>query len=110
MGAMHDDQISVTRVQVLALVADQLPALAGLDIVPVVGGTVNAIFRIGGEVAARFSLRHDDPDRALLRLRREMVASAEFVLACPVVAPEPLDVGRPGRGYPLPWVTPGLLT
>jgi len=107
---MHDDQISVTRVQVVALVADQLPALAGLEIVPVEGaGTVNAIFRIGGEVAARFSLRHDEPDRVLLRLRREMVASAEFVLACPVAAPEPLDVGRPGRGYPLPWVTQSWL-
>lgn len=101
---MHDDQIGVTAKQVAELVADELPALAGLAVVPVEGpGTVHAIFRIGDEVTARFALRYDDPDREVVRLRREMVASAEFVRACPVATPEPLHVGRPGHGYPLPW-------
>lgn len=101
---MHDDQITVSAEQVAALVADEFPALAGLDVVPVDGGgTVNAIFRIGEDVAARFPLRRDDPARMLARLDREMVASAEFVLACPIPAPEPLHLGHPGHGYPLPW-------
>jgi aminoglycoside phosphotransferase (APT) family kinase protein len=110
---VHDDQISVTATQVAGLVADELSALAGLEVVPVEGaGTVHAIFRVGDEVGTRFPLRYDDPDRVQVRLRSEMVASAEFVLACPVPAPKPLHVGRPGHGYPLPWTAqswlPGL--
>jgi len=103
---VHEDQIAVSEDQVAALVADQLPDLVGLGVVRVHGsGTVNAIFRIGDVVTARFPLRIDDPDRCRERLRREMTASAEFVLASPVPAPAPLHLGRPGHGYPLPWTT-----
>ena len=110
MGCVHDDQISISQEQVAALLADQLPALAGLDIVPINGaGTVNANFRVGNSVTARFPLRNDDPDKALNRLRLEAAASAEFVLASPVPAPQPLDIGRPGHGYPMPWATQSWL-
>lgn len=107
---MHDDQIPISQEQIAALVADQLPAFDGLEIAPVEGdGTVNAIYRIGTAVTARFPLRYDGADRVLRRLRREMAASVEFVLACPVPAPEPLHVGSPGHGYPLPWTTQSWL-
>lgn len=107
---MHDDQIAIGYEQVAALVADQLPELAGLEIVPVDGGgTVHAIYRIGKNVTARFPLRNDDPDRVRTRLRREMTAAAEFALACPLPAPQPLTLGRPGHGYPLPWTTQSWL-
>ncbi|MCC5953160.1 MAG: phosphotransferase [Acidimicrobiia bacterium] len=107
---MHDDQIAVTAEQVTALVANQCPALAGLEVVPAEGaGTVNAVYRIGEEVTARFPLRRDEPAQVVERLRREMAASAEFALACPVAAPEPLELGRPGHGYPLPWMTQSWL-
>jgi aminoglycoside phosphotransferase (APT) family kinase protein len=110
MGSMHDDQISITHEQVAALVADQLPALAGHEIIPVTGaGTVNAVFRIGDGVAARFPLRPDDPERLRSRLQGEMDAAAEFGLACPAPAPEPLFLGSPGRGYPLPWTVQSWL-
>lgn len=103
---MHDDEISVSVEQVAALLADQLPTLAGEEIVPIEGaGTVNAIFRIGNSVAARFPLRHGDPEAAAERLRLEALAGAEFLLASPVPAPEPLAIGRPGHGYPMPWAT-----
>ncbi|MGY6501920.1 MAG: aminoglycoside phosphotransferase family protein [Acidimicrobiales bacterium] len=103
---MHDDQIPLDQEQVEALIADQRPELAGLDVVPVDGGgTVNAIYRVGDSVTARFPLRPDDPVRVLDRLRQEMAASAEFVAACPVAAPEPLHVGTPGGGFPMPWST-----
>jgi aminoglycoside phosphotransferase (APT) family kinase protein len=103
---VHGDQISVSSEQVAALLADQQPALAGLEVVRIdAAGTVNAIFRIGDSVAARFPLRHDDPAVAARRLRREAAASAEFVSASPVPAPEPLGIGLPGHGYPLPWTT-----
>lgn len=67
------------------------------------GGTVNAIFRIGDAVAARFPRRPEQAAELSGRLAREAEAMAEFRLACPVLAPEPLFIGRPGHGYPLPW-------
>lgn len=107
---MHENEVPISHEQIAALVADELPALAGLEIVTVDGGgTVNAVYRLGSAVTARFPLRYEDPDRMLVRLRREMSASAEFVLACPVPAPEPLHIGSPGHGYPLPWTTQSWL-
>ncbi len=101
---MHDDQIDISERQVRALVAEQLPALSELDVNAVDGaGTVNAIYRIGNDVAARFPLRPAEPNRMQRRLRREMKASVEFRRACPAAAPEPIYVGDPGHGYPLPW-------
>lgn len=107
---MHENEVPISHEQVVALIADELPALAGCAIVPVEGGgTVNTIYRIGSAVTARFPLRHDDPDRMLARLRKEMSASAEFVLASPVPAPEPLHIGSPGHSYPMPWTTQSWL-
>ncbi len=103
---MHDDQIPIHPAQVAALITDQVPTLAGRDIVPVDGGgTVNAIFRVGDSITARFPIRHDDPDRLLSRLRGEMEASAAFARVCPAPAPKPRHLGRPGHSYPLPWTT-----
>lgn len=101
---MHEGQVEICAEQVAALVADQLPALAGKAVVRVDGaGTVNAIFRIGDDVAARFPLVRDDADRMRAELERELAAAGEFRRACGVPAPEPLHLGHPGRGYPLPW-------
>ena len=108
---MHDDQIAIGHDQVAALVADQLPDLAELEIASIDGGgTVNAIFRIGDVVTARFPLRDDDPGQTRARLRAEMASSAEFLLACPVPVPEPQHLGSPDHGYPLPWATQSWLS
>jgi aminoglycoside phosphotransferase (APT) family kinase protein len=107
---VHDDQVQVSHQQVVALVADELPDLAGLDVVDVSGaGTVNAIYRIGDDVAARLPLRRADPAEVLIRLRRETAAAAEFRRASSVPAPEPLHIGRPGHGYPMPWTAQSWL-
>ncbi len=101
---MHDDQVEITTPQVAALVAEQLPSLAGLGIVRVESaGTVNAIYRIGDRVAARFPLRSAEPARLRERLRLEAGAATEFRAACPFPAPEPIHVGEPGHDFPLPW-------
>lgn len=101
---MHRGQVEISAEQVAALIADQLPALAGKAVVPVEGaGTVNAIFRIGDDVAARFPLQGDDADRMRADLEHEIAAAAEFRRACGLPAPEPLHLGHPGHGYPLPW-------
>lgn len=101
---MHHDLIAVSSEQVAALVAEQAPALAGQAVVAVEGaGTVNAIFRVGDSVTARFPLRAADPQQLSRRLHAEAAASAEFVSASVVPGPVPLGIGAPGHGYPLPW-------
>ncbi len=103
---MHYDLISINSEQVAALLADQMPTLAGLDIRPLeTAGTVNAIFRVGDSVTAPFPLRPDDPARASTRLRLDAAASAEFAFVSTVAAPDPLGIGQPGHGYPMPWST-----
>lgn len=103
---VHEQQVEIGRAQVVALIADQIPSLAGLEVVAVSSvGTDNSIYRIGDEVTARFPLRRTDPDVERGRLRIERSAAAEFRAASPVAAPEPLHLGEPGHGYPMPWST-----
>jgi aminoglycoside phosphotransferase (APT) family kinase protein len=101
---MHDDQIDITLHQVAALIADDLPQFAGEPISRLSGsGTVNAIFRVGTELTARFPLRRDDPDTVAATLQHEAVATDELGLVSPVPVPRPVHVGSPGHGFPLPW-------
>jgi len=61
---MHVDELRVTVAMVRELVAAQFPEWADWPIAPVASdGTVNAIFRIGDRLAARFPLAPGDVDR-----------------------------------------------
>lgn len=101
---MHDDQIDVSTATAGRLVSEQFPQWAELPVTRVPSsGTVNAIFRIGDELAARFPLRAADPDRLAQELHAEKVAAARMAEVSPVVVPEVLGLGAPGHGYPLPW-------
>jgi aminoglycoside phosphotransferase (APT) family kinase protein len=102
--SMHDDQLDVSAATVRLLIADQFPAWADLPLRTVeTAGTVNAIFRIGEGLAARFPLRAADPRAVHDWLTAEAAAAREFATVSPVPAPEPVALGEPGRGYPLPW-------
>ena len=104
VSRMHDDQVAVDVRQVAALVADELPRFADLPVEPLAGrGTVNAIFRIGDRLTARFPLRPDDPAATRSKLEQEAGAATELVLASPFPVPRPVHVGYPGHGYPMPW-------
>ena len=75
---MHPDQVEVPLTTVRALVADQFPRWARLPIRPVASdGTVNAIFRIGDHLAARFPLRAGDPDGTRAALESEAAAAGQ---------------------------------
>ncbi|WP_330239977.1 aminoglycoside phosphotransferase family protein [Streptomyces sp. NBC_00525] len=101
---MHDDQVELTVEVVAALVGAQFPQWAGEPVRALAStGTVNAIFRIGDGLSARFPLRRVGADEALVVLEREARASAELAGVSPVPVPEPVALGRPGAGYPMPW-------
>lgn len=101
---MHADQIHIEAAVARALIAEQFPAYRDEQVVQLRGaGTVNAIFRIGTGLAARFGLRPADPAECAARLQTEAAAMTEFAAHCPFATPLPVAMGRPGRGYPLPW-------
>ena len=101
---MHDDQVEVTKDVVRRLVDDQFPAWRHLPVRRVAStGTVNAIFRIGDGLAARFPLRAQDPAEARAWLESEASATEELAACSPVPTPVPVALGAPAHGYPLPW-------
>jgi aminoglycoside phosphotransferase (APT) family kinase protein len=101
---MHDDQVHIDADMVRRLIQDRFPEYRHEPIVQLgATGTVNAIFRIGSRVAARFPLRAMDPVECAELLRREAAAMAEFAKHSPFPTPRPLGLGQPGALYPMPW-------
>ncbi|WP_053846883.1 aminoglycoside phosphotransferase family protein [Streptomyces sp. NRRL B-24085] len=101
---MHDDQVDVTTDIVAALIQEQFPQWSDKAIRPQSStGTVNAIFRIGDDLSARFPLRPADPAEALAVLEQEARASAELAQVSRFPVPEPVALGKPGADYPMPW-------
>lgn len=98
---MHDGQLLVDEELAGALIAREFPRLRGLPVVAVHGaGTVNAIFRVGADLAARFPLASVSADD----LGAEAEALAQFAAACPFPAPEPSGIGVGDAGYPSAWM------
>jgi aminoglycoside phosphotransferase (APT) family kinase protein len=101
---MHEGQLSVTAEMVRDLIFTQFPEYTKLEIEPVPSeGTVNAIFRIGEQLAARFPLQPHDVDTTRRWLQAEANAARELLGHVRVSVPEPVAIGEPGAGYPLPW-------
>lgn len=101
---MHADQLAVSPGMVRELVDEQFPGWRQLAITKVdAAGTVNAIFRIGDQFAARFPLRPGDAAAVRRRLESEAAAARELAGRTRFATPEPAAIGEPGAGYPLPW-------
>lgn len=101
---MHPDQLAITTDVVRTLLGEQFPDWCGLTIERVTSvGTVNAVFRIGEQLSARFPLQQDEI--TVIRQRRHAeAAAAELLLGqTRFSTPEPVAFGEPGSGYPLPW-------
>ncbi|MEU8243346.1 aminoglycoside phosphotransferase family protein [Actinoplanes missouriensis] len=102
-------RIDVTTVR--KLVSDQFPEWACLPVREVESdGTVNAIFRIGDGLTARFPLIRgaENPTPAeVLQIRqglhREMYASRRLLGRTRFRTPVPVAIGEAGAGFPLPW-------
>ena len=105
---MHPDQLHVDEQIARQLIAEQFPQWRDESVVHIEGGgTVNAIFRIGENVAARFPLNPGDPVDAVAGHRKEAAAMSELAAVCPVPTPIHAAHGAPGEAYPLPWTSSG---
>ncbi|MGV8908462.1 MAG: aminoglycoside phosphotransferase family protein [Propionicimonas sp.] len=101
---MHPGQRTLTVEQVRGLVADQFADWAGLPVRPVdSAGTVNALFRVGDGLVARFPLLGGAADAVRHELEEEAERSAELAAGTSVPTPLRVALGEPGRGYDLPW-------
>jgi aminoglycoside phosphotransferase (APT) family kinase protein len=101
---MHDGQLTVSLETVRELVDEQFPQWRGRPIRRVASqGTVNAIFRIGSRLAARFPVLPGEVDATRRWLESEADAAGELLGRTRFRTPEPVALGEPGAGYPLPW-------
>jgi aminoglycoside phosphotransferase (APT) family kinase protein len=101
---MHAGQLAVSPAMVRELVDEQFPEWGQLAITAVDGGgTVNAIFRIGDQLAARFPLRAGDAASVRRGLQSEAAAARELAGRTRFATPGPVAIGEPGAGYPLAW-------
>jgi aminoglycoside phosphotransferase (APT) family kinase protein len=101
---MRANQLTVSLATVRTLVDEQFPQWRRLPIQPVASdGTVNAIFRIGDRLAARFPLEPIDASAAQRWLESEAAAAQDLAGRTRFPTPEPIGLGQPGAGYPLPW-------
>ena len=102
---MHPGQLAISPGTVRELVDAQFPQWRALAIRPVDSqGTVNAIFRVGDHLAARLPLEPGDPGAMRRHLESEARAASELAGRTRFATPEPVALGEPGAGYPLPWL------
>lgn len=98
---MHEDEVLVDENTVRALLRDQFPQWADQRLRRIAdSGTDNAIFRLGGELGIRLPrIRWAES-----QIEKECRWLPELATHLPVAVPVPLAEGRPGHGYPFPWL------
>jgi aminoglycoside phosphotransferase (APT) family kinase protein len=101
---MHPGQLTVSVATVRELVDEQFPQWRHLPITGIQSaGTVNALFRLGAQLAVRFPLEPGDVAATRRALVREAEAARELLGRTRFRTPEPIAIGDPAAGYPLPW-------
>ena len=111
---MHPGQLHVTAAQVTALVGAQFPRWRRLPVRPVRStGTVNLLYRLGEDLVLRVPLQPGGVQKTRLGLEAEADAARRLLGRLPVASPEPVALGEPGPGFPLPWAVytwlPGIV-
>lgn len=97
---MHADEVPTDAGLVRRLLAAQFPHWAGLPVVPFPsGGTVNAVYRLGDDMAVRLP-RIEGGVEDLAKERHWLPRLAPHL---PVPVPAVLGSGEPAEGYPWPW-------
>ncbi|MET0418956.1 MAG: aminoglycoside phosphotransferase, partial [Actinoplanes sp.] len=101
---MHADQLTVPAATARRLITEQFPEWAGLPVEQVPSqGTVNAIFRVGEGLTARFPLKPGPAPEIRRWLEKEAAAARLLAGRTRFPTPEHVAIGEPGESYPLPW-------
>ncbi len=98
---MHDDEVDTDAALVRRLLAAQFPHWAGLAVEPIrSSGTDNAMYRLGGELAARLPRRPS----AVSPIQKEYTWLPRLAPHLPLPTPIPFAVGSPRGGLSRePW-------
>ncbi|MDG4857784.1 aminoglycoside phosphotransferase family protein [Streptomyces sp. T-3] len=97
---MHDDEVETDVGLVRRLIGAQFPQWAGLPVERVESaGTVNAVYRLGDDMAVRLP-RIEGGARDL---EQELRWLSQLAPQLPVPIPVALGQGRPAEGYPWAW-------
>ncbi|WP_371529371.1 aminoglycoside phosphotransferase family protein [Streptomyces sp. NBC_01283] len=97
---MHAHEADIDTHLVRRLLAAQFPGWADLSVEPVESnGTVNAIYRLGDDMAVRLPRIEGGVED----VRREMRYLPGLASSLPLAIPAPLGEGEPGEGFPWPW-------
>lgn len=98
---MHKDEVLVDEDTVRALLRDQFPHWADKRLRRIAdSGTDNAIYRLG----EKLGIRLPRIQWAEAQIEKECRWLPELAADLPAAVPVPLAEGRPGHGYPFPWL------
>jgi aminoglycoside phosphotransferase (APT) family kinase protein len=97
---MHENEVHTDEKLVRRLLATQFPQWKDLSIryVPS-SGTDNALYRIGDELVVRLPRI----DWAIGQIEKEFQWMPKLASYLPLAIPVPLEMGKPGGGYPWNW-------
>ncbi|MGE6740874.1 aminoglycoside phosphotransferase family protein [Allorhizobium pseudoryzae] len=101
-----DDRLTIAVDTVRALVADQFPQWAGLEIRQVgVNGWDNSTFHLGEAMKIRLptAIRYQP------QVEKEALLLPHLASHLPYQVPEPVAIGQPGHGYPFSWSVQSFL-
>jgi aminoglycoside phosphotransferase (APT) family kinase protein len=98
---MHEDEVLVDDGTVRALLKDQFPHWADKRLRRIAdSGTDNAIYRLGDDLGIRLPRIQ----WAEVQIEKECRWLPKLAADLPTQVPVPLAEGRPGCGYPFPWL------
>ncbi len=97
---MHENEIETSVELVRRLLVDQFPQWADLPIETVpASGTDNALYQLGDDLVVRMPRI----DWAVGQAERELEYLPAFAPQLPFPISTPLEIGKPGAGYPWSW-------
>ena len=97
---MTSSNLTVNETLVAGLLADQFPQWSHLPLKRVKSeGTGNAIYRLGGQKAVRLPLVSWAADF----IKKEVEWLPRLAPQLPLATPVPIEMGKPGSGYPSRW-------
>src|SRR5437870_7162647 len=100
MARMHVDELEIDEALVRRLLGEQFPEWAELPLRRIEpAGTVNAIFRLGGELSVRLPRRKGPTQPG----GKELDWLPRLAPSLPVEIPVPVAQGRPSGDYPWFW-------